>query len=149
MSPEDKPLNAAPDPALNPQSDPAPAKPADEEKSPAQIRAEIDATRDELGDTVEALAEKTDVKAQAKAKVDDVKGQAQAKADELKSQAQAAAEEAKAKAQDLGEKAKAAAPESPQEGVQQAQALVRQNPKPAAIAAGLVVLFVLWRLLRS
>lgn len=114
MSPEEKPLNADP-----------------KEKSPAEIRAEIEATRQELGDTVEALAEKTDVKAQAKAKVEDVKGQAQAKAKEL------------------SEKAKAAAPESPQEGVQQAQTLARQNPKPLAIAGGIFALFVLWRLLRS
>jgi transposase-like protein len=91
-----------------------------EEKTPAEIRAEIEATRSEMGDTVEALAEKTDVKAQAKAKVEDVKA-----------------------------KAKAAAPESPQEGVAQAQTLVKQNPKPAAIGAALVVLFILWRLLRS
>jgi ElaB/YqjD/DUF883 family membrane-anchored ribosome-binding protein len=69
--------------------------------TPAEIRAEIDETREELGDTVEALAEKTDVKAQAKAKAD------------------------------------------------QAQALVKENPKPVAIAAGIVALFVLWRLLRS
>jgi ElaB/YqjD/DUF883 family membrane-anchored ribosome-binding protein len=107
MSPEKKPLDAVP--AENP----------DEAKTPAQIRAEIDQTREGLGDTVEALAEKTDVKAQAKAKVDDVR-----------------------------EKVRVAAPESPQEGVQQAQALVRQNPKPAAIAGTALVLFVLWRLLR-
>jgi hypothetical protein len=112
MSPEEKPLNAVPDPT--------PEQTAGEEKSPAQIRAEINETREEMGDTVEALAEKTDVKAQAKAKVEDVKA-----------------------------KAKAAAPESPREGVEQAQTLVRQNPKPAAIAAALIVLFVLWRLLRS
>ena len=68
-----------------------------EERSPEQIRADIDATREELGDTVEALAEKTDVKAQAKAKVEDVK----------------------------------------------------ENPKPFAIAGGVVVLFLLWRWLRS
>jgi len=92
----------------------------EQEKTPAEIRAEIDRTREELGDTVESLAEKTDVKAQAKAKVEDVKA-----------------------------KAKEAAPESPQEGVQQAQALVKQNPKPAAIVGGLLVLFVLWRLLRK
>ncbi|HEX4307547.1 MAG TPA: DUF3618 domain-containing protein [Solirubrobacterales bacterium] len=109
MSPEDKPVNAAPK--------------TDEEKSPAEIRAEIDRTREELGDTVEALAEKTDVKAQAKAKVEDVKAQAKAKVEDVKD----------------------AAPESPGE----AQALVKQNPKPFAIAGGLLVLFVLWRLLRS
>jgi hypothetical protein len=38
-----------------------------EERSPEQIRADIDRTREELGDTVEALAEKTDVKARAQA----------------------------------------------------------------------------------
>jgi ElaB/YqjD/DUF883 family membrane-anchored ribosome-binding protein len=101
-----------------------------EEKSPAQIRAEIDETRAELGDTVEALAEKTDVKAQAKAKVEEVKTQAKAKVEEVKA------------------KAVEAAPESPQEGVQQAQTLVKQNPKPAAIAGAALGLFVLWRLLR-
>ena len=47
-----------------------------EERTPEQIRAEIDRTRAELGDTVEALAEKTDVKAHAQAKVEDVKEQA-------------------------------------------------------------------------
>jgi hypothetical protein len=83
---------------------------------PEQIRAEIDQTRGELGDTVEALAEKTDVKARAKAKVENAK-----------------------------EKLQAAAPESPQE----AQALARQNPKPLAIAGGVIVLFLLWRWLRS
>jgi ABC-type transporter Mla subunit MlaD len=128
---DEKPVNAAP----------VPASSDTEEKSPEQIRAEIDATREELGDTVEALAAKTDVKAQAKAKVEDTKAQARAKVEDVKSMAQAAAEEAKAKAKD-------AAPESPQEGVQQAQALVKQNPKPAAIAGGVLVLFVLWRLLR-
>jgi ElaB/YqjD/DUF883 family membrane-anchored ribosome-binding protein len=71
------------------------------EPTPAEIRAEIEETREELGDTVEALAEKTDVKAQAKAKVEDVKEK------------------------------------------------VNENPKPVAIAGALVVLFILWRLLRS
>jgi ElaB/YqjD/DUF883 family membrane-anchored ribosome-binding protein len=88
MSPEEKPLNAVP------------AENREEAKTPAEIRAEIDQTREDLGDTVEALAEKTDVKAQAKAKVD------------------------------------------------QGQALVKQNPKPVAIAGAVLVLFVLWRLLR-
>ena len=105
-----------------------------EERSPEQIRADIDKTRAELGDTVEALAEKTDVKAQAKAKVEDVKEQAKAKVEEVK----------------------AAAPESPGEAAQQAQAAAqqvqakaKQDPKPFAIAGGVVVLFLLWRWLRS
>jgi hypothetical protein len=102
MSPEEKPMNAD-----------------SEEKSPTQIRAEIEDTRAELGDTVEALGRKTDVKGQAKAKVDDVKA-----------------------------KAKSAAPESPQEGFEQAQALVKRNPRSVAIAGGVLALLILWRLLR-
>jgi ElaB/YqjD/DUF883 family membrane-anchored ribosome-binding protein len=108
-----------------------------DEKGPEEIREEIEGTREELGDTVAAVTEKTDVKKRAKAKVDDVKAQASAKADE-----------AKLKAKELGDKAKAAAPESPSEGVQQAQTLAKQNPKPLAIAAAVVGLLVLWRLLR-
>lgn len=44
-----------------------------DKRTPEQIRAEIDATREELGDTVEALAEKTDVKAHAQAKIEEVR----------------------------------------------------------------------------
>jgi ElaB/YqjD/DUF883 family membrane-anchored ribosome-binding protein len=119
MSPDDKPVNAAPGEGNT------------EEKTPEEIRAEIDGTREELGDTVEALAEKTDVKAQAKAKVEEVKSQAKAKVEEVKA------------------KAAEAAPESPQEGVQQAQALAKQNPRPLAIAGAVIILFLLLRWLRS
>jgi hypothetical protein len=108
-----------------------------EEKSPEEIRAEIEGTREELGDTVAAVTEKTDVKKQAQAKVEDVKAQAAEKA-----------EEAKQKAKELGDKAKAAAPDSPAEGVQQAQTLAKQNPQPLAIAGAVIGLLVLWRLLR-
>ena len=44
-----------------------------EQRSPDEIRADIEETREDLGDTVEALASKTDVKGQAKAKVESVK----------------------------------------------------------------------------
>ena len=60
-----------------------------ETKSPEQIRAEIDQTRDELGDTVEALAEKTDVKAQAKHRIAAVKDTAQDQARRVRRQGQA------------------------------------------------------------
>ena len=42
-------------------------------KDPEQIREEIEATRRELGDTVEALAAKTDVKAHARARLERLK----------------------------------------------------------------------------
>jgi hypothetical protein len=43
-------------------------------REPAEIRRDIEATRGELGDTVEALARKADVKAQARQKLAAVKG---------------------------------------------------------------------------
>jgi ElaB/YqjD/DUF883 family membrane-anchored ribosome-binding protein len=48
----------------------------DETKTPEaqELRRDIAETREELGETVEALAHKTDVKGQAKAKVDEVRG---------------------------------------------------------------------------
>lgn len=42
---------------------------ADGPRSPEEIRRDIEATRGELGDTVEALAAKADVKAQARERV--------------------------------------------------------------------------------
>ena len=42
-------------------------------RSPEEIRADIEATRRELGDTAAALAQKTDVKARAQEKVAGVK----------------------------------------------------------------------------
>ncbi|HWK29529.1 MAG TPA: DUF3618 domain-containing protein [Solirubrobacter sp.] len=44
-----------------------------EERSPEQIREDIDRTRRDLGDTVEALASKTDVKQRAHERVEEVK----------------------------------------------------------------------------
>jgi hypothetical protein len=50
--------------------------PVDEQpRSPEQIQADIERTREEVGDTVEALAAKTDVKARAQERVNEVKAQ--------------------------------------------------------------------------
>jgi predicted transcriptional regulator len=45
---------------------------------------DIEHTREELGETVEALAAKTDVKRQAEAKIEDTKHRVSAKVDALK-----------------------------------------------------------------
>ena len=55
----------------------------DSQKSPEQLRAEIQETREGLGDTVEALAAKTDVKARARERADELKSAATLKKDEL------------------------------------------------------------------
>jgi ElaB/YqjD/DUF883 family membrane-anchored ribosome-binding protein len=78
-----------------------------------------------------------------------VKKQAQAKVDDVKDQAKAKVEDAKGQAKDKVEDLKAAAPESPQEGLRQAQAFARENPRPVAIAGAVFGLFLLWRLVRS
>jgi len=50
---------------------------------PAQIRQDIEATREELGETVEALAAKTDVAGQAKRKLEETKAQVSEKAGDV------------------------------------------------------------------
>jgi chromosome segregation ATPase len=96
--------------------------------NPEEIREDIEQTRNELGETVAALAEKTDVKQQAQLKAEELKGQASEKAREL------------------GEKAKEIAPESAGEGMQQAQRLAQENPMPVALAGTFLAGFLLGRL---
>ena len=50
-----------------------------EQREPQEIRRDIAETRDELGDTVEALAAKTDVKAHAREKAEEIKQEAREK----------------------------------------------------------------------
>jgi ElaB/YqjD/DUF883 family membrane-anchored ribosome-binding protein len=57
-------------------------------RDPAEIREEIEEARGELGETVAAVAEKTDVKQQAQAKADELKSQATEKAEEAQRLAQ-------------------------------------------------------------
>jgi ElaB/YqjD/DUF883 family membrane-anchored ribosome-binding protein len=117
-----------------------------EEGSPEQIEAEIEQTREELGDTVAELADKADVKKQAKKKVAETKARATAKKDELKEKASAQTEAAKAKVAD-------ATPDSARDGAQQATGQIsdwaRENPVQAAaigaFAGGLAVGWILAR----
>jgi hypothetical protein len=55
----------------------------EQEKSAEQLRAEIEETRADLGDTVEALAAKTDVKTRAREKADELKRSATEKKEQL------------------------------------------------------------------
>lgn len=97
-------------------------------EQPEEIRGDIEQTREELGETVAALAEKTDVKQQAKIKAEELKGQASTKAREL------------------GDKAKEMAPDSAEEGMQQAQRIAQENPVPMALAGTFLAGFLLGRL---
>jgi Protein of unknown function (DUF3618) len=73
--------------------DAQPAQPEPSEKE--EIRAEIEHTREDLGETISALSAKTDVKARASAR-----------ADEFKRQAQDAGGQVKQRADDLAERVK-------------------------------------------
>lgn len=100
----------------------------DEQKSPEEIRREIDQTREELGETVEALAHKTDVKAQARERVDSIKQTAQQKREEFVS------------------KARSSTPESAQGGAQSVVDTAKSNPLPFAVGGALLAGFIIGRI---
>ncbi|WCB96154.1 hypothetical protein DSM104299_04910 [Baekduia alba] len=58
-------------------------------RTPEQIRADIEHTREELADTAAALAEKADVKARAHEKVEETKAKVSHRIDDTKQQAKA------------------------------------------------------------
>lgn len=98
---------------------------SEQERGPEQIRQEIEETREDLGDTVNALSERADVRSRAQEKVSDLKGTIAEKADEAK------------------DKAQTAAPDSfdvDQAGVKARQAASAAQENPAALAGGAFVL---------
>jgi hypothetical protein len=98
-----------------------------EDRSPEEIRADIEQTREEVGETVEALAAKSDVKAQAHQRIDEVKANVRARAEEAKA------------------KARSATPQTAQQGGEQVVAKVRSNPTPLIAGAALVAAFLIGR----
>ena len=60
-----------------------------EQQTPDEIRREIERTRRELGDTVDALSQKEEVKEQARAKKDEVTQQARVKTNEAQDRVKA------------------------------------------------------------
>ncbi|MFL5894593.1 MAG: DUF3618 domain-containing protein [Thermoleophilaceae bacterium] len=101
---------------------------AGDQKSPEQIRREIEATRRELGETAAALAAKTDVKARAKERVEGVK--------------QTVTEKREAFTQQVH----ATSPETATSAATQVKAKARQNPIQAAAVGAFVGGFVLGRI---
>jgi ElaB/YqjD/DUF883 family membrane-anchored ribosome-binding protein len=95
------------------------------ERTPEEIRADIEQTREELGDTVEALAAKTDVKARAQDRVTEIKDAAQAKREQIAG------------------KAREISPDTATDAGQHVVSTVQQKPLPftaaGAFAAGLVI----------
>jgi ElaB/YqjD/DUF883 family membrane-anchored ribosome-binding protein len=94
------------------------------QRDPERIQEEIEQTRAELGDTVEALAQKADVKSQAKRKVQETK---------------------ESVADHLG-KAKEASPEMAVSAVSGASHKAQANPLPLAALGAFAAGFVAGRL---
>ena len=59
-----------------------------ESRTPEEIRADIEHTREDLADTAAELAQRADVKARAHEKVDETKAKVSHKVDEAKAQPQ-------------------------------------------------------------
>jgi gas vesicle protein len=108
-------------------------------RTPEQVRVEIEETRDQLGDTVAALAEKTDVKGQAKRATDQAKANVTEKVAAFK-------ETAGEKKQEFVSSAQEATPESLGDAGQRATGLARENSTVLIAAAifGLGVLIGRW-----
>ena len=123
------------------------------DRTPEEVRAEIDQTRVELGDTVEALVAKTDVKAQARQAVTDAKATVADKAADVKQTLASKQDEVTAKAADVKQtvtdkkdEVTAAAHETTPDSVgdtgRRAVALAQDN-RPALIVAGAFALGLL------
>jgi ElaB/YqjD/DUF883 family membrane-anchored ribosome-binding protein len=110
-----------------------------EQRSPKEIREDIEGTREDLGDTAAAVAEKADVKKQAKRKVTGAKEKASAKVEEVK-------QTATAKKEEVTDKAQEATPDSGRDAARQAQQFARENPIPLAIGGAFVAGYVIGRL---
>jgi hypothetical protein len=100
-------------------------------KSPDEIRAEIEDTRQQLGDTVEELAARTDVKARAKDRLDVTRRRI----------ARISGEAAT--------RAKASTPESAGAGAHQVAAVIAAKPVPFATAGAFTTgVFIGWLVAR-
>jgi ElaB/YqjD/DUF883 family membrane-anchored ribosome-binding protein len=97
-------------------------------REPDQIRADIEAAREQLGDTVEALAQKTDVKAQTKRRLDETKASVVEKKDELL------------------DGARQVSPEAAVSAASGATQKARENPLPLAVGGAFVVGFLAGRI---
>ena len=95
---------------------------------PQQLRADIERTREDLGDTVAALAEKTDVKARARDKVAEVRQNVNQRRTEL-----------------VG-RARESSPDGASSAATQVRAKAQENPIPTAALAAFVGGFLFGRI---
>jgi hypothetical protein len=105
----------------------------------AALRSDIEQTRTELGETVELLAAKADVKARAKDKVDETKARAATAAVEAKDKAREKAQQVADSSLELAQELRTDPAVPARRAVVRVRTSVRDKPKQwAAVAAALV-----------
>lgn len=98
-----------------------------DQRSPEEIRVDIERTREELAETAAALAQKADVKARAQERMQEISADVRRRVDGLRSS--------------VSEHA----PESAGGAAERARTTVRANPVPAAVLVGVAVGFLIAR----
>ena len=109
--------------------EPGTGRAAVETGDPEQIRAEIEETRQELGDTIAALSAKTDVKARAKERIEETKAALAGKREQITG------------------KAREISPDSAAAAASSATQAARRNPLPLAVLGAFLAGLMLGRLL--
>jgi hypothetical protein len=99
-------------------------------RDPEEIRREIEASRQELGDTVEALAAKADVKSRARERIGQTKESVAQKTEQLRS------------------KARQSSPDGVASTAAQASRKAQENPVPLGLAGAFAAGFLVGRLVR-
>lgn len=116
----------------------------DQDKSAAELRAEIQDVREDLGETAAALAAKTDVKTRARERADELKRNATAKKDDLLSKAKGGNG-----APEAGGGTQPGASDRASSALAQVRTKARENPVPTAALGALLGGFLLGRLTRD
>jgi Protein of unknown function (DUF3618) len=112
----------------------------DQEKSPEELRAEIEDVREDLGNTAAELAAKTDFKTRAREKADEIKRSAASTKDELLSKAGRSPAAGNGKDPEIAARASSAA--------MRVTATAKRNPVPTAALGALIGGFLLGRMTR-
>lgn len=114
---------------------------------PEQLKAKIAQTREQLGDTVDQLTAKADVKGRAQAKAADLTERAKARTSQARQQAAVQADSVRsqlaattATAREQAASAREAVPEPVKRAVVKGSEAARQRRKPLAIAVGVLIL---------
>jgi uncharacterized protein DUF3618 len=106
-------------------------RPVDE----AELKQEIERTREELGDTVEQLAAKTDVQGRARAKAAELAGRAKSTTAEARTQAAAQFGNVRRQLQARAAPVREATPEPVRRAVAKGASTAQQRRVPLAVAA--------------